>query len=129
MRQVETSDGTRGRSSGTRAAEQDAALLLSPDVLRLLDEDPARRVELPIETTRQTAADDLAYLAVYRGRHIGVEPESQTPVPHPRFEDAVAAARAAPDEDRGWQAARRLFGTVDAWAALEAMDEAPRSQR
>lgn len=80
---------------------------------------------MPIETTLETAADDLAYLAVYRARHV-INQEPQVPVPHPRFVEAVAAAREAPDEDRAWEAARQFFGHDDAFAALEAMGRTPR---
>ena len=101
-------------------ADHEIALLARPDLLRLLNEDRARLVEMPVETTRETAADDLAYLAVYRARHV-IDQGPQTPVPHPRFEEAVDAAREASDEDRAWEAARAFFGDDDAFAALEAM--------
>ena len=106
-------------------ADHEIALLAQPDLLRLLNEDRARLVEMPVETTRETAADDLAYLAVYRARHV-ISQEPQAPVPHPRFEEAVAAAREAPDEDRAWEATRPFFRDDDAFAALEAMDRTPR---
>lgn len=106
-------------------ADHEIALLAQPDLLRLLNEDQARSVAMPIETTRETAADDLAYLAVYRARHV-INQEPQAPVSHPRFEEAVAAAREAPDEDSAWEAARPFFGDADAFAALEAMDRTPR---
>ena len=102
-------------------ADHDIALLARPDLLRLLTEDRARSVAMPIETTRETAADDLAYLAVYRARHVTDQRELRVSVPHPRFEEAVDAAREASDEDRAWEAARRFFGDDDAFAALEAM--------
>lgn len=101
-------------------ADHDIALLARPDLLRLLTEDRARSVAMPVETTRETAADDLAYLAVYRARHV-IDQEPQASVPHPRFEEAIAAAREAPDEDEAWAAARQFFGSDDAFAALEAM--------
>ena len=107
-------------------ADHEIALLARPDLLRLLNEDRARSVAMPIETTRETAADDLAYLAVYRARHVLNRDEPQAPVPHSRFEEAVTAAREAPDEDRAWEAARPFFGDDDAFAALEAMDRTPR---
>lgn len=77
---------------------------------------------MPIETTRATAADDLAYLAVYRARHVLNRDEPQAPVPHSRFKEAVDAAREASDEDEAWAAARRFFGDDDAFSALEAID-------
>ena len=101
--------------------EHEIALLARPDLLRLLNEDRARQVEMPVETTRETAADDLAYLAVYRARHVTDQRELRVSVPHSRFEEAVDAAREASDEDRAWEAARRFFGDDDAFAALEAM--------
>ena len=107
-------------------SEHDLALLARPDLLRLLDEDRTRSVEMPIETTRGTAADDLAYLAVYRARHALDRDEPQAQIPHSRFVEAVAAAREAPDEDRAWEAARQFFGDDDAFSALEAMDQALR---
>lgn len=107
-------------------ADHDIALLARPDLLRLLTEDRARSVAMPIETTRETAADDLAYLAVYRARHVTDQRELRVSVPHPRFEEAVDAAREASDEDEAWAAARPFFGDDDAFAALEAMDRTPR---
>lgn len=73
---------------------------------------------MPVETTREMAADDLAYLAVYRARHL-INQGPQVPVPHPRFVEAVTAAREAPDEDRAWEAARQFFGDDDAFSAFE----------
>ena len=106
--------------------EHDMALLARPDLLRLLNEDRARLVEMPVETTRETAADDLAYLAVYRARHVTDQSGPQVSVPHARFEEAVDAAREASDEDAAWAAARQFFGDDDALSALEAMDRAAR---
>ncbi len=107
-------------------SKHDMALLARPDLLGLLGEDRARQVDLPVETTRATAADDLAYLAVYQARHVIDPSEPQASVPHSRFEEAVAAAREAPDEDQAWEEARRFFGDDDAFAALEAMDRTQR---
>lgn len=81
---------------------------------------------MPVETTRETAADDLAYLAVYRARHVTDQSGPQVSVPHARFEEAVDAAREASDEDEAWAAARQFFGDDDALSALEAMDGAAR---
>lgn len=103
-------------------ADHEIALLARPGLLRLLNEDRARSVEMPVETTRETAADDLTYLAVYRARHVIDQRELRVSVPHSRFEEAVNAAREASDEDRAWEAARTFFGDDDAFAALEAMD-------
>lgn len=81
---------------------------------------------MPIETTLETAADDLAYLAVYRARHVLDRDEPQAQIPHSRFEEAIDAAREAPDEDRAWEAARQFFEDDDAFTALEAMGRTPR---
>ena len=46
----------------------------------------------------------------------GVE---QVTVPHPRFEEAVAAARAEPGEDEAFEFAKQILDDEDAWAVFQ----------
>ena len=40
-------------------------------------------------------------------------------IPHPRFEEAVAAARAEPDEDKAFDAAKQILDDEHAWAVFQ----------
>jgi len=102
-------DGTLVFSPAPGWTEHDATLQDRPDIQRLLDEDRSRLVPLPIDSTPETAADDVAYLAVFRARHTGGEADQQATDPHPLFGAAVDAARQAADEDSALLAAKAIL--------------------
>ena len=103
-------DGTLVFSPALGWTEHDSALQDRPDILRLLDEDRSRLVPLPIDSTPETAEDDMAYLAVFRARHAEDEDRHETADPHPCFDAAVAAARQALDEESAFLAAKAALG-------------------
>lgn len=107
-------DGTLVFSPAPGWTEHDAALQDRPDILRLINGDRSRLVPLPIDSTPETADDDMAYLAVYRARHAAGQARHETPDIHPRFDAALAAARQAPDEESAFQAARAALGGTTA---------------
>ncbi|MCY4664861.1 MAG: hypothetical protein OXC00_09355 [Acidimicrobiaceae bacterium] len=108
-----------GVSPAPGRTEQDRALVAPPDVLRLLELERDRFIAVPIRTTPESAPIELANLAVRQSRRTSKEGVEQVAVPHPRFEEAVAAARAEPDEDKAFEAAKQILDDEDAWAVFQ----------
>ena len=74
---------------------------------------------MPIRTTPESAPIELANLAVRQSRRTSKEGVKQVAIPHPRFEEAIAAARAEPDEDKAFEAAKQILDDEDAWAVFQ----------
>ena len=68
---TETHDGTLVLSPAPGWTDDDAALLARPDILELIQQDPSQLVEAPIDTTAESAATDLACLALHQARLSG----------------------------------------------------------
>ena len=80
-------------------------------------------VEFPLRTTAESAAADLACLAVSRAQHHGTDlPSHSAADAHPRFAEAVAAAGASCDKEQAFEAALRI---LDGPEALEAFGLTP----
>ena len=90
-----------------------------PDILRLLELERDRFIAVPIHTTPESAPIELANLAVRQSRRTADEGVEQVTIPHPRFEEAVAAARAEPDEDEAFEVAKQILDDEDAWAVFQ----------
>ena len=118
-----------GASSAPGCTEHDLALAARPDILRLLELERDRFISVPIHTTPESAPIELANLAVRQSRRTVEEGEEQVAIPHPRFEEAVAAARAEPDEDRAFEVARQILDDEDAWAVFQIDDHDGRPDR
>ena len=99
-------------------SDDDAALLARPDIVELIQQDPSQLVEAPIDTTAESAATDLACLALHQARISGDESAPRIKVSHPRFAEAVAAAIAAGDDEQ--QAFETASGILKGPEAAEA---------
>ncbi len=108
-----------GASPAPGYSEQDWALMARPDILRLLELERNRFIAVPIHTTPESAPIELANLAVRQSRRTAGEGVEQVAVPHPRFEEAVAAARAEPGEDEAFEVAKQILDDEDAWAVFQ----------
>ena len=108
-----------GVSPAPGRTEQDRALVAPPDILRLLELERDRFIAVPIRTTPESAPIELANLAVRQSRRTSKEGVRQVAIPHPRFEEAIAAARAEPDEDKAFEAAKQILDDEDAWAVFQ----------
>ena len=97
----------------------DRALMARPDIVRLLELGRDRFIAVPIHTTPESAPIELANLAVRQSRRTAKEGVGQVAIPHPRFEEAVAAARAEPAEDKAFEAAKQILDDQDAWAVFQ----------
>ena len=116
---TETHDGTLVLSPAPGWTDDDAALLARPDILELIQQDPSQLVEAPIDTTAESAATDLACLALHQARLSGDESAPRIEVSHPRFAEAVAAAIAAgDDEQRAFETARDILKGPEAAEAF-----------
>ena len=79
--------------------------------------------ELPVCTTAESAAADLACLAVSRAQHDDTDlPPHSAADAHPRFAEAVAAADAAHDKKEAFEEALQI---LDGSQALEAFGFTP----
>ena len=108
-----------GTSLAPSCSEQDRALMARPDIRRLLELDRDRFIAVPIHTTPESAPIELANLAVRQSRRTAKEGVEQVAIPHPRFEEAVAAARAESDEDQAFEVAKQILDDEDAWAVFQ----------
>lgn len=76
-------------------------------------------LEFPLHTTAESAAADLACLAVNRAQHDGADlPSHSAADAHPRFEEAVAAAGSARDKEQAFEAALQILKGPDAAKAF-----------
>ncbi len=116
---TEKNDGTLVLSPAPGCTEHDLALMARPDILRLLELERDRFIGVPIHTTPESAPIELANLAVRQSRRTVGAGEEQVAIPHPRFEEAVAAARAEPDEDKAFEVAKQILDDEDAWAVFQ----------
>ena len=108
-----------GASLAPSRSEQDRALMARPDIRRLLELERDRFISVPIHTTPESAPVELANLAVRQSRRTAKEGVEQVAIPHPRFEEAVAAARAESDEDQAFEVAKQILDDEDAWAVFQ----------
>ena len=108
-----------GASPAPGCTDHDRALMARPDILRLLELERDRFIAVPIHTTPESASIELANLAVRQSRRTVKDGAEQVEIPHPRFEEAVAAARAEHDEDKAFEVAKQILDDEHAWAVFQ----------
>ena len=114
---TETHDTTPVSSPAPDWSDHDAALLSNPGILEAIRKDPAQLIDAPVETTVESAAADLACLALRQAGRWG-KPGSRIEMPHQRFQEAVESAAAATDEQQAFEVALELLEGPEAARAF-----------